>query len=96
MPLYRDSPMPDLIQWKLTSQERTFAPYNICRTGLSTRLGYNRLMTPQEQSRVEQLCEEIAVEKNPERLLRLVRQLNELLERSQRRLSQDSNASLIP
>lgn len=43
-------------------------------------------MTPQEQSRMEQLCGEIARENNPERFLTLVRQLNDLLERSQHRL----------
>jgi len=93
---YRNSPRPGLIHQQLEDSAFYVAGYKICPKGHCARLGYKRSVTPQEQTRMEQLCGEIAVEKNPERFLRLVRQLNDLLKKSQQHLPEDSNASLTP
>ena len=43
-------------------------------------------MTPEEQSRMNKLCQQIAVEQDPQTFGELVHQLNELLERKEDRL----------
>jgi hypothetical protein len=43
-------------------------------------------MTPEEQEKMNELCKQIQVEKNPEIFDRLVRDLNDLIETKHERL----------
>jgi hypothetical protein len=43
-------------------------------------------MTPQEKAQIDTLCKQIAVEKDPETFHQLIVQLNDLLEKKERRL----------
>jgi len=43
-------------------------------------------MTPEERERMNQLCERIQNEQNPQRFTKLVEQLNKLLETKEKRL----------
>jgi hypothetical protein len=43
-------------------------------------------MTPEERQRMELLCAQIAVEKEHDKFLALVKELNDLLERKEHRL----------
>ena len=43
-------------------------------------------MTPEERERMYSLCRQIAEEKSPPEFLRLVEELNDLLERKEHRL----------
>ena len=43
-------------------------------------------MTPDERERMMALCNQIAVEKNHDRFMELVQQLNDLLSRKERRM----------
>lgn len=47
-------------------------------------------MTPEDRSRMDALCAQIAVEKDQRKFLKLVEELNDLLERSQHKLTSDS------
>jgi len=44
-------------------------------------------MTNEDRSRMDALCAQIAVEKDQHKFLKLVEELNDLLERSQQRLT---------
>jgi hypothetical protein len=47
-------------------------------------------MTAQEREQMNRLCERIQIEKDPKIFMQLVEQLNELLERKEKRLEQHS------
>ena len=49
-------------------------------------------MTPEERSSMMYLCEKIATEKDPQKFNKLVLELNELLEKSERRLAERKSA----
>ena len=50
-------------------------------------------MTSEERERMNQLCERIQNEKNPQRFTKLVEQLNKLLERKEKRLESKRRTS---
>jgi len=47
-------------------------------------------MTPDERERMNVLCEQIAKEQNHDKFVRLVQELNDLLERKEQRLEDPS------
>jgi hypothetical protein len=52
-------------------------------------------MSPEEHSRMNHLCELIAVEKDHRKFLDLIRELNGLLERKQQRLNPDTDTTVL-
>jgi altronate dehydratase len=50
-------------------------------------------MTPEERERMHALCERIAKEQNHEKFVKLVQELNDLLEHKQERLEDPSKQS---
>lgn len=50
-------------------------------------------MTPEERERMFALCNEIATEKDAQRFHKLLRELNDLLERKDRRLERPDSPS---
>jgi hypothetical protein len=49
-------------------------------------------MTPDERERMNRLCEQIAVERDHEKFVKLVQELNELLDHKEQRLEDKSKA----
>lgn len=49
-----------------------------------------RTMTSEERERMNELCQKIAVEQDHDRFVRLLRELNSLLERKEHRLEHKS------
>lgn len=45
-------------------------------------------MTPEEREKMEELCKQIAVEKDPNTFDRLIEELNDLFERKHQRIHQ--------
>jgi hypothetical protein len=52
-------------------------------------------MTPDERERMAILCERIATEKDHQKFSRLVRELNDLLDRKERRFEAEENPPRI-
>ncbi len=50
-------------------------------------------MTPDERERMQMLCERIAKEQNHDKFVKLVQELNDLLEHKERRLDDTSKDS---
>ncbi len=50
-------------------------------------------MTPEEQARVKELIEQINVEMDQEKFINLVRELNDILERKEKRLEPKDGSS---
>lgn len=48
-------------------------------------------MTPDERERMQMLCERIAKEQNHDKFVKLVQELNDLLEHKERRLEDPSD-----
>jgi hypothetical protein len=53
-------------------------------------------LTPDERERMNALCERIAIEKDQQKFVQLIRELNDLLERKQHRLERATPASKGP
>lgn len=50
-------------------------------------------MTPEERERMHELCERIAKEQNHEKFVKLVQELNDLLDHKEQRLEDPSKQS---
>ena len=50
-------------------------------------------MTPEERERMHKLCERIATEQNHDKFVRLVQELNDLLDHKEQRLEDPSKQS---